>query len=239
MKYKIQIPKPCNENWNEMTPTQKGMFCSNCKKEVINYEYYSNFQLAKTISTSDGICGRFTIEQLDFELETNKNNYFQRIGLAFGFTSLLISTPIFSQTQKPKIEVNDKKETELTKVDTLNGTIEFSGTIYEKTRNAQQKFDSIPLPGVNVIQKNTKNGVQTNLEGEFKINIPIIDFENNVILIFSFIGMENKEINIFRTNRNLKIEMIQGPQVLMGEVIVSVKKKNNIFRRIRNLFKRN
>ena len=237
MKYNIQIPKPCNENWNEMTPTQKGMFCSNCKKEVINYEHYSNFQLAKTISTREGICGRFTIQQLDCELEFTKINYFQRIGLALGISSLLISTPIFSQTQKPKVEINDKKETELTKEDELNGGIEFSGTIYEKTLNAQQKFDSIPIPGVNVIQKNTKNGVQTNLEGEFKITIPIKDFENNVILIFSFIGMENKEINIFRTNRNLKIEMIQGSQVLMGEVIV-VKRKNNIFRRIRNLFKR-
>ncbi len=237
MKYIIQIPDPCNENWNEMTPTQKGMFCSNCKKEVINYEHYSKFQLAKTIRINEGICGRFTNEQLDCELEFNKKNYFQRIGLAFGFTSLLLSTPIFSQTQKPKVEINDKKETELKKEDELNGNIEFSGTIYEKTLNAQQKFDSIPIPGVNVIQKNTKNGVQNNLEGEFKINIPVKDFENNVILIFSFIGMENKEIEIFPTNRNLKIEMIQESQVLMGEVII-VKRKNNIFRKIRNLFKR-
>lgn len=237
MKYKIQIPKPCNENWNEMTPTQKGMFCSNCKKEVINYEHYSNFQLAKTISTSDGICGRFTIEQLDFELETNKNNYFQRIGLAFGFTSLLLSTPIFSQTQKPKIEVNDKKETELTKVDTLNGTIEFSGIIYEKTRNAQQKFDSIPLPGVMIVQKGTKNGVQTNINGEYKIRIPVNDFENNVILVCSYIGMPNKEIKLIPTIRNVDIEMPKSIRIIVGEVIV-VKKKNNIFRRIRNLFKR-
>jgi hypothetical protein len=237
MKYKIQIPKPCNENWNEMTPTQKGMFCSNCKKEVINYEHYSNFQLAKTISNSEGICGRFTIEQLDFELETNKNNYFQRIGLAFGISSLLLSTPIFSQTQKPKVEINDKKETELTKVDTLNGTIEFSGIIYEKTRNAQQKFDSIPLPGVMIVQKGTKNGVQTNINGEYKIRIPVNDFENNVILVCSYIGMPNKEIKLIPTIRNVDIEMPKSIRIIVGEVIV-VKKKNNIFRRIRNLFKR-
>jgi hypothetical protein len=237
MKYKIQIPKPCHENWNEMTPTQKGMFCSNCNKEVINYEHYSNFQLTKTISNSDAICGRFTIEQLDFEIETNKNNYFQRIGLAFGISSLLLSTPIFSQTQKPKVEVNDKKEKELTKADTLNGAIEFSGTIYEKTLNAQQKFDSIPIPGVIVIQKNTKNGVQTNIDGEFKISIPVNDFENNVILVCSYIGMPNKEIKLIPTIRNVNIEMPKTIRIIMGEVIV-VKKKNNIFRRIRNLFKR-
>jgi hypothetical protein len=237
MKYTIQIPKPCNENWNEMTPTQKGMFCSNCQKEVINYEYYSHFQLAKTIQNSEGICGRFTIQQLDCELDTSKKNYFQRLGMALGITSLLFSTPIFSQSQKPKVEINDKKETELTKQDTLKGSIEFSGTIYEKTLNAQQKLDSIPLPGVNVVQKNAKNGVQTNIDGEFKISIPVNDFENNVILICSYIGMDNKQIEIFPTNRKLIIEMIQGPEVLMGEVIF-VKRKMNVFRRIRNFFKK-
>lgn len=30
MKYEIKIPKPCNEKWNAMTPTEKGAFCSNC-----------------------------------------------------------------------------------------------------------------------------------------------------------------------------------------------------------------
>jgi hypothetical protein len=237
MKYTIQIPKPCNENWNEMTPTQKGMFCSNCQKEVVNYEYYSNFQLAKIIKDNQGICGRFTIQQLDCELDSSKINYFQRLGMALGISSVLLSTPIFSQTQKPNVEINEKKESELTKEDTLKGSIEFSGTIYEKTLNAQQKLDSIPLPGAMIVQKNAKNGVQTNIDGEFKISIPVKDFENSVILVCSYIGMDNKEINIFPTNRKLKIEMIQGPQVLMGEVII-VKRKNNIFRSIRNLFKR-
>jgi len=235
MKYTIQIPKPCNGNWNEMTPTQKGMFCSNCQKEVINYEHYSNFQLAKTIGNSEGICGRFTNEQLDCELEFNKKNYFQRIGLAFGFTSLLLSAPIFSQTQKPKIEVNDINETELTEGDSLKGVIEFSGTLLEKPTKAGSKTVSIPLPGGNIIQKNSKNVVQTNIDGEFKISIPVIDFENKVVLVCSYVGMNNKEIEILPTNRKLIIEMT-GDNFLMGEVIV-VKKKNNIFRRIRNFFK--
>lgn len=31
---KISIPKPCNENWNEMTPDQQGAFCKVCSKVV-------------------------------------------------------------------------------------------------------------------------------------------------------------------------------------------------------------
>ena len=35
MKYKLKIPNPCDEKWNEMTPTEKGVFCSKCNKEGI------------------------------------------------------------------------------------------------------------------------------------------------------------------------------------------------------------
>ena len=88
-----------------------------------------------------------------------------------------------------------------------------------------------------IVQKGTKNGVQTNINGEYKIRIPVNDFENNVILVCSYIGMPNKEIKLIPTIRNVDIEMPKSIRIIVGEVIV-VKKKNNIFRRIRNLFKR-
>jgi mRNA-degrading endonuclease RelE of RelBE toxin-antitoxin system len=52
MKYTIKIPKPCNENWSKMTPTQRGMFVQ-IVKEVINYQYYSDNQLLKSLNESE------------------------------------------------------------------------------------------------------------------------------------------------------------------------------------------
>jgi hypothetical protein len=34
---KIDIPNPCHEDWNTMTPTEKGAFCGVCKKEVVDF----------------------------------------------------------------------------------------------------------------------------------------------------------------------------------------------------------
>ena len=38
----LYIPKPCHEDWNKMTPTQQGKFCSSCSKQVIDFSLMSD-----------------------------------------------------------------------------------------------------------------------------------------------------------------------------------------------------
>jgi hypothetical protein len=73
MKYIIEIPKPCKENWSEMSPTEKGVFCSHCKKEVIDFKNFSNSELAKYLSKNDVTCGRFLATQINREIILSEN----------------------------------------------------------------------------------------------------------------------------------------------------------------------
>ena len=81
MKSFIQIPKPCTEDWNSMTPTEFGRHCKICNKSVIDFtqktddEIKAYFQNLKGKST----CGYYHTSQVELPINTtfiNKLNLF-------------------------------------------------------------------------------------------------------------------------------------------------------------------
>jgi len=70
-----------------------------------------------------------------------------------------------------------------------------------------------PIPGANVNLKGTKNGVSTSFDGTYSIDVP-----SNGILVFSFIGLKNKEIAVNgQTQINVKLQEDAGQ---LKEVVV-------------------
>ena len=62
----IEIPKPCHENWNEMTPTAQGAFCGSCQVNVIDFSDKSPSEVLNLLRENSGshLCGRFSKNQL-------------------------------------------------------------------------------------------------------------------------------------------------------------------------------
>jgi hypothetical protein len=234
MQYTIKIPKPCNEKWNEMTSSQKGKFCSNCKKEVINFQFYSDQQLLDSIKKSETICGRFLPHQINKELQPTEKNIFNRIGLFFTITFIFLAKPSFSQDKKDKIEIVENRSKNSTVKNVKDNFVKINGKVVEKSMAENSK--SYLLPGVSIMQLGTENKVSSDINGNFKIKIPLKHFNRKIILVFSYIGMESKEIEVTNTTKELKVEMSAAEQIL-GEVIIVKRKKKTIFKRIGNLFK--
>ncbi len=65
--YKISIPKPCHEDWNTMTPSEKGRFCDSCAKTVIDFTTMSSLHIQDFLAENQNqkICGHFKKTQLD------------------------------------------------------------------------------------------------------------------------------------------------------------------------------
>ncbi|WP_299333553.1 energy transducer TonB [uncultured Psychroserpens sp.] len=66
-RYALSIPKPCHENWSDMTPNVKGRFCQSCSKTVVDFTAMSTSEVQEFIhfNKNQRICGHIKKSQLD------------------------------------------------------------------------------------------------------------------------------------------------------------------------------
>ncbi|QTY26901.1 carboxypeptidase-like regulatory domain-containing protein [Flavobacterium sp. CS20] len=74
--------------------------------------------------------------------------------------------------------------------------------------------DGLPIPGVNVIIKNTSSGTQTDFDGKYSISLA-----SNQILQFSYVGFKTQEIRV-GTKTTIDVTMKQDLEKL-DEVVVT------------------
>lgn len=72
--------------------------------------------------------------------------------------------------------------------------------------------EGLPLPNVNIIEKGTSNGVVTDFDGNYSINV-----NANATLIYSYIGYDSQELQV---NNQTSINVIMKEGVDLDEVIL-------------------
>lgn len=130
----ISIPNPCHENWDAMTPTEIGKFCSSCQKEVIDFSLMSDQEIRRILNSSkETPCGRFNTNQIERplveEVPVNRSltwiKYAASLLLAFQGTNAISQTT--NTTISPKSDVKTSK-------DSIK-TIEISGFVLDSNTN--------------------------------------------------------------------------------------------------------
>lgn len=86
-RFRLDIPKPCHEDWEKMTLDGNGRFCGSCAKTVVDFTKMKAAEIQQYFIENRGkkVCGRFQNNQLD---------------------SIIITIPahvVFSQTQFHKM----------------------------------------------------------------------------------------------------------------------------------------
>lgn len=100
----LQVKESCSAEWKNMTPQEKGRFCGQCEKIVVDFSQMNDQEIVDQIKkASKGLCGRFYEDQLmrelDATLSLSKNPIWRGrwTGIAAGL--MLVGSMSFQVTQ--------------------------------------------------------------------------------------------------------------------------------------------
>ncbi len=157
-KIKITIQEPCHESWLEMTPTEKGRFCSNCQKNVIDFTKASDREILMAYNKNNTLCGHFNSAQLNRNIMAQKEkNSFWIVAAASVIAFLGLGNQSVKAQEIIKTEQTDKKQASDSISLKPTTKTKYSGILYDE--------NNIPLPGANVIVKASKIKTQTSING--------------------------------------------------------------------------
>lgn len=212
-KINITIPKPCHENWEAMTPEDKGRFCSVCTKTVFDLTKATDKEIIEHLRKDKNACGRFYKNQLSQDLVINKHNSnywtiftFSLIGL-FGFGN----HNVYSQVKQDTVQT--EKNTDI------------------KVKNDQPKYRKIKvnvydelgeIAGAKVRIKGTNKKTITDIQGNFEIEV-----KNNDILEITYEGKITEEI-LISDKKILFVKLIDSTEVGRDVIIGGYKTKSSL-----------
>lgn len=223
MKYRIEIPEPCHEDWNLMTPQDKGRHCAVCDKVVVDFSKASKKDIITIIKKEGKICGRIPRQYIGLNLEEEKiRKSFGLNGMVATMVNLLALTTISTAVaqEKPKVE----SVCQDTKTSTPLSTLVQSETKKENARVIKGKVyydsDSLELHGAVIMIKGTKIGTQSNRQGEYELVIPEKYNTKRLTMVASFIGMNDVKVRVGKTKDNVDFHLESSDEVLGGIEII-------------------
>ena len=252
-KIQLTVPTPCHENWDAMTPVEKGKFCGSCQKQVMDFTVMSDREIAQFFKkpSTGSVCGRFMNDQLDREMEIPKKRipwlkYFFQIALPAFFVSKVSAQKSMGKSAAPdgrdtsKVRITSemrtlgmvlptciKPVTGDTLITAVKGEV-LNKPVENNSLVAGVVMDEtgMMLPGVTVRIKGTRMGVAADRYGRFRLMAKTDD-----VIIVSGAGLETTEIRVGQ-NKDLSIVvkrlLITGGEVVVVAGMVSVKRTKKI-----------
>ncbi len=221
----LNIPKPCHENWQHMTPTEQGRFCGSCQKTVIDFSRMTDDELLNYFSqASQHTCGRFSNDQLNKEITAAPNP--KRVTWMYVW-NLILATFLMTKSYaqgKPQIKKPPVKTTICEKPLVVGWTssvldpveavipVNMKGVVLDAQTNQ-------PVTGASINIKGTKNGTSANVSGNFQLRV---EKKDAVELEISAIGYETQTVLLDKTaNLNNVRVLLKSAFTSLDEVTVT------------------
>lgn len=206
----ICIPEPCHEDWQKMTPTEKGKFCKVCTKEVVDFTAKTDEDLVKILSKGNATCGRFKKSQLNREMKLERKS---GLNLAPYAASLLLPLSLLSTSEinSRSIDVSEKPYSSLGvgKFSSPNrALITTSGVIKDE--------NGVPTANVEITSNESQKTAVSDSEGNYTITA--LDHE---ILVFQKESFQMHEVRTsgFSEIRDITLFSIIPSHMIVGKML--------------------
>ena len=246
--------KACQQNWSEMTPTDRGRVCGKCKKTIIDFRGMTDQEVAHIHVFEDRqVCGVYRPDQLAMPTKIiHPAEASSWKSIVVGMAGLLSGVQISAQNEstviateqleidpehKPETIIEEKNEQSVAKQD----SIIISGVV--------KSFQGNPIQFGVVVVKGTEKGTTTSMEGFYSLDITDQITETGMVTLeYRYLGYMDTEVQLSldslgtATSRNIDVtfpdsSIQQEIQVTQFYAVVKSEKKS-LWRKFINLFKR-
>ncbi|QDW23871.1 carboxypeptidase-like regulatory domain-containing protein [Pedobacter sp. KBS0701] len=222
-KFKIQIAKPCHEEWESMQPNVNGKFCGSCQKAVTDFTHFTDEALKHWFNENQGSsCGRFKPEQLDRLINVKESYTFSRFKPSLITASLIafLSFPKLANANislsYPTFQTDNIKS--LKEVILERSCEDGFVTVQGKVIDGDNK---LPIIGAAIMIKGSKIRTVTDRNGKFEFRLNRKEFKNNIFLDLRYIGYEIKHVKVkLEKDKVVFIKMKMDSYVLGGLAII-------------------
>jgi hypothetical protein len=238
----LSVPKPCSQNWEEMSVNDKGRFCDNCNKSVIDFTHYSDQQLIDFLNNSSGeICGNLRYDQLEKPLQSihySNNRSVPQVLISAAFV-IGLGDNVYAEKKQasPTIVINaasEKNEEHKVGVTSSGDSTHcITGTVTDKRTKEM-------IPWVTVLLEGTPTATTTDTNGCFKLDVPDYLQKDTIKLIISAVGYESQTLKFtplnFKVNTTVELSADQYP-MMRGALAYHSYQKPSLWKRMKYFFR--
>lgn len=167
-KITLQIPEPCHEDWNQMTPQGLGRHCDSCAKTVVDFTAKSDKFIASYFKKHENVCGRFRPDQLNrpIDLSVRRNAILPPLAASFILPLAMLAASSAYGQESPQQFTRDASYVSLN-IGSQKQQVykDIKGVVTDTTGN--------PMPGVRITILETNDQIQTDNKGTYRLKAQV------------------------------------------------------------------
>lgn len=221
---KIQVHNPCHENWDKMTPTEKGRHCALCQKEVVDFRAMTDAEVKQYFQKTAGkVCGSFRPDQINRTLVNTKPTtslLWARVWLSVG---LFFTWAGKAESQEARIEPVEISPTQYKNLPTQYAqTNDFvvSGNVIDKKSNSPV---AVEVRLTDIEGKVLTSTLSSESTGSFELRLPEGQLPKRMHIVVIQNGMPTNSFSIKpkkgkkELKKELRIEYLPETMQILGE----------------------